>query len=75
MLPNTDLKSVLQMEGSVSLKTFSAYSELHDDDAHIPDRLRAFTSAVLRDDQGVWVVLDVEKLCNTTDFVNIGRVH
>ena len=73
-LPSSRLKSVLLMGGRVVLRTFSEILP-HVKSDHVPLRLEPYVSTVIEDDDGVWVVLDVEKLCESKDFINISDVQ
>ena len=73
LLPDKVLKSALLIDGRVSLKSFSVDAPLGSK-YNLPELLRPYVSSVIRSDEKLWGVLDVERLCSSQEFSRIGRV-
>ncbi len=71
LLPYTNLKSALLIEGSVRLQSFSTeLTALDIDEAH--SGMTPFLRAVLEDNNQSWYVIDIEKLTKSVQFTEIG---
>ena len=72
LLPDAGLRSTLLIDSRVSLRSFSEFLE-HGDSAIIPEILKPCVSAVLVDGGQAWIVVDVDALCRSPEFVNAGE--
>ena len=73
LLPDKQLRSALLISGRVSLRSFSVDAPLGSK-YNLPERLRPYVGSVIRAEESLWGVLDVEKLCSSPAFARIGRV-
>ena len=73
LLPDKTLKSALLISGRVSLKSFAVDAPLGSK-YNLPELLRPYVSSVVRSDEQLWGVLDVDRLCSSPAFSRIGRV-
>ncbi len=71
-LPDDQLKSALLLEQGVTLRSFPGHlppTEV----SGISPLLASFVSETLAENEQVWVVLDVDKLCQLSEFVSISN--
>lgn len=70
LLPDPAVKSVLLLEDRVNLRNFPELC-VHATEATIPESLKPYLSAALRDEDQDWLVVDVEELCHSQKFLSI----
>ena len=70
-LPDSALKSALLIAGRIRVRSF-AHALPAGDDEPFPTTLAPYLSRVVVDRDQPWGVIDVEALCNSPDFVQIG---
>lgn len=70
MLPDRSVKSVLLLEDRVNLRNFPEYS-VHTTQAKVPEKLDPYLSVTIRDSGEDWLVVDVERLCQSQGFLSI----
>ncbi len=72
LLPDSGLKSALLLDGRISLRTFSFDLPLASNDLFY-SKLAPYLSRVVVDGDKQWGVLDVEALCGSRKFSQIGQ--
>ncbi|MGB5705482.1 MAG: chemotaxis protein CheW [Arenicellales bacterium] len=70
LLPDTSVKCVLLLEDRVNVRNFPQFAE-HVVDEKVPQRLASCLNVILRDDDQDWLVVDVEQLCGSQEFLSI----
>ncbi len=74
LLPDVGLKSGLVLDGRISLRSFSA-DLIDDDQVSLDSGLNPYLSKVFDDNNEKFGVIDIDSLCNSPEFANIGASH
>ncbi|MGI9319238.1 MAG: chemotaxis protein CheW [bacterium] len=70
LLPDLNVKSVLLLEDRVNLRNFPEFAA-HTTQAKVPAGLKPYLSVALSDMGQDWLVVDVERLCQSQGFLSI----
>lgn len=71
LLPDEGLKAALLIGGRISLRAFSSSLQTSEPGG-FQEVLAQYLNAVLLENETAWGILDIRRLCNSEQFVNIG---